>query len=257
MRNVLLASLLTLGIGLGHAIATPTLVIDTSGSDKIDYVVVDGTAADLNGTVGVPNNSVGFDTDSDGGINTIPDLAGWALTESDGLRTGGPLNYFLNLRNVSVRSGGAGDLVVAWIVDFASPLLTASGISINANPSQNQGKVEFYVESATAATPSPSAGDDGLTSAGGFLLTPMAGGTSGEIDGTGSWETTLAAPLSPYSLALVAVIHATAKDQLFSFDFSVTGVPEPGFYGLLALALSGLFFFGFRSRNAGAEEASQ
>jgi hypothetical protein len=54
-------------------------------------------------------------------------------------------------------------------------------------------------------------------------------------------------PLSNYSLTLGAFLtHSGASTT--TFDANFTGVPEPGFYGALAVGLSGLFFITYRRR---------
>lgn len=58
-----------------------------------------------------------------------------------------------------------------------------------------------------------------------------------------------ASPLAPYSLTLKSVLTATAAGT-FGSTIQLTGVPEPGFYGALALGLSGLFAAVVRRRKS-------
>jgi hypothetical protein len=64
---------------------------------------------------------------------------------------------------------------------------------------------------------------------------------------TTAFSQLVVAPMSAYSLGLVAVIKA-AQNTETEFNFRVQAVPEPGFYGLLALGLSILYYFGIRRK---------
>jgi len=58
---------------------------------------------------------------------------------------------------------------------------------------------------------------------------------------------------SPYSLTLVATLTNTANGATTNFNMSESVVPEPGFYGVLALALGGLLLAVQRRRKVVAK----
>jgi len=63
----------------------------------------------------------------------------------------------------------------------------------------------------------------------------------------------LAPATSPYTLTLVAVISASPAGQESSFSMMESAVPEPGFYGVLALGLGGMILAVQRKRKAASK----
>ena len=248
MYSRLAAVLAALSLCAAGAFGAPTFVVDdlTSTPTVLDRVVVDALVTtpgeDLSG---LPNNVLitGF-------------TPGWNITFGAGSYSGSPDNFLLALNSTTASASSAGQLVLAWVVDPAVAALTAPVINLSANASLTGGSIQYFLESATGPVALPTAGaaGSGLDAAGGWLLSPLA-----MSDGINpAWPNpvsppappiSILAPTSPYSLALIAVLTATGAGQTFNFDFTVTGVPEPGFYGLLALLLSGLYFVSMRKRS--------
>lgn len=234
------------------ALAVPTVILDElTFGNTVEAVVTDGDA-------------VGPYTDGSAAVNRVTvdtTIATWdisVIANSTGSTPAGPDS---NLLSFVARNTGAIErrLIIGLVEDYGAAQFTPGfptlKFRVNASDideTNGDVRVDFLGQVGT----NPTAPIEGVTDA----AAPF--GTYG-LAGPGTVFTAVDlqegidkldfySPVSSYSTALFAVITA-APNTAISFDFSVEAVPEPGFYGLLSLALSGLFFFGYRKRNAAGE----
>lgn len=236
------------------AVAVPTVIIDEltgGGGNVVEAVITDGDATgpyvDLSGVT----NRVLVDTQI-----TTWDIS--VTANSTGSTPAGPNS---NLLSFVARNTGLIErtLVIGLVEDYGAAQFTPGfpqlKFRVNASDIDETGgpvRVDFFGQVGTNAT-APTDGSAAGLPFSTYGLTTGPGTVFSAIDlQEGADALGFYSPVSSYSTALFAVVTAAAGTEV-SFDFSVEAVPEPGFYGLLSLALSGLFFFGYRKRNAAGE----
>jgi hypothetical protein len=219
-----LAPLALAALTAGSAMAVPTLMI--SGDNGVTFTTVtDQSGADTSSVVGRINWS-GLLNGWDIGVsigNTKPN-SGTAAVPSISL-------------SVQADTAGARQGANSLVVMFSDTVYTAD---------------PFQAQTSAGITGPGTAVDSFFYSASNTLF-DTAGGTyrSASLPVAGN-APLLTGPailgLSPFSLTLRAVIQ-TSEAGTTQDILSLRAVPEPGFYGLLSLGLSGVFFLAHRRRS--------
>jgi hypothetical protein len=246
MKQILFALGMFITVGAMIASGEPTLLLDDITGGTLNEVIPNGDAQDSSAVGG-------------SGITGVVQFSGtvgnWTVSNA----VGNPFLSTTTVPNVAMgtttvkNNSGMGTFVVAFADLFdGSNAFTAGApyLRITITPSlASKGTVDFYAESGTTPLVLTEGGGSeiGTVGPGPFLF---SGGTN-LFSQTGVTTTAFSqlvvAPMSNYSLGLVAVIKA-AQGMETEFNFRVQAVPEPGFYGLLALGLSILYYFGIRRK---------
>jgi hypothetical protein len=207
------------------AFAVPTLTISDGVNGPV--VITDNLGGDLSGI--------------DGNILWTGTIGSWAVSVATGQTKpfiGSASEPILNINTTATRTGGsAGSLTIElWEDGFTSNqfqgLLTGSVSSINGS---GTGQAEVELSGADYLSTAPVA----YSSNSGLVPLNLAGNAS--------------FPVTPYSLLLRTVATINGNGTV-NINAALASVPEPGFYGALALGLSGLFAMAARRRRASVKE---
>jgi len=190
-------------------------------------------------TDGDADGVVSYNTLADGALTGGSSASLWTVNINGGITkpfSGSTSEPFMGLVGLNSASG-AGSLIIEFFEDgFTQTPFQARVANTAINPLGGDGSgstLETFYNAVLYSTFSNNApGADSLNVLG-AAVTP---GTN------------------PYSLTLKTTLVAGASGGLFTSDLQLTGVPEPGFYGALAVGLSGLFVAVARRRRAAVAE---
>lgn len=218
-------------------LALPTLRIsDNLGNSQ---TITDNQAGvDLSGTLGR--------------VTWIGTVGAWDISVSTGSTKpflGSATNPLLNINSTATRSGDtlAGSLTFELFEDgyLASPYQGKLTGSVSSGNSSGTATLSALLDDVSPFT--PFTGDPYVSTAGALTYNSSS---DAEINVLGG----VVNPLTPFSLTLKSVVTMVAggTNGTVNVDAALSAVPEPGFYGALALGLSGLFAVVARRRRKSA-----
>jgi hypothetical protein len=223
----------------GHLMALPTLrLIQTAG------VSAGADSGDISSATGI----TGF-------TGPLGDFTLNLATGTTKPAIGTATNPQLQITDFSSTIGDTGGTLLIALTEtsFTLPIASALGILDASLTALTGGSVsavyEVYLDVVNRHFGGAGiAGVDGSSSFLPFLTAsatdPLGGGSTAAAD-----TDPISGPLGPYSLTLVEGANTTAQ-----LTHGYSQVPEPGFYGLLALGFSGLLFFNRRRKVAATRE---
>lgn len=202
------------------AVPTATLRVSTNGTDWLTggtgFTVTDNGAGDIDGTAGTVSL-----------INNVS-LAGWRISFDSGTTKNelgtATLPKLLTSATITRTDNSAGTLFFEFFdTGFLASDLSASTLSATVNGLLGSGSGEF----AAKINDNP------------FLITAPVLAFNGASTASTNVNGSTIVPLTPYKLTLATKLTVAGLSTV-SLNSSFTGVPEPGFYGVLAIGLSGL-----------------
>jgi hypothetical protein len=222
MRSFIKSFSLTAALALASvsAFAVPTLVI----SDGVNTTTV-------------------LDVDADGFVSFSGTVGGWSIATSAGLTKpilGTSLQPILNLNSTASWLGTSG----------ASNTLSFHFFEDGFMADPFQALLTGAVSSATVTGTGTVASEVNGNPYVGSAALPFNSSSNAIVNITGPALT----PLTNYTLGLKTVITRASGIGAVNITASLAAVPEPGFYGALALGLSGLFAMAARRRRSAEKE---